>query len=187
MTPSRSVDRSIQTEREDLEALFGDVVVAVLGEDAEAVATGCTPDAGLGDDAVAALLAIHDERDDTHLGVHVRLSLTLARILATRMLACPEPAGEDLLDAVGELGNIAGGNVKSLLFTSARLSLPSATLDDSSLPPSREGWGEPTVIRALVLGEVAELALVPHVHVDGLLWPPSGGSEVRPEVLEAQS
>jgi hypothetical protein len=186
-----TTSRSLENEREDLEGLFADVVVAVLGEEAEGVATGTTPDADL-DGGAAALLAIHDERDGSYLGVHVRVSSMLARLLATRMLAREEPSREELLDAVGELGNIAAGNVKSLLFTSARLSLPSAALDDTGLPPSREGWVEPTVIRALVLGEVAELALVPHVDGDGLLWPPSatteGSSEVTSEVLqEAQS
>ena len=75
---------------------------------------------------------------------------------------------------------------KSLLFSSARLSLPSATLGDAGLPPAREGSAEPTVIRALVLGEPVELALVPHVDAGSLSWPPFSGSEVRAEVLEAQ-
>jgi hypothetical protein len=187
MSSSRPLDRSLQREREDLEGLFADVIVAVLGDEAEDVATGTTPDAGLAD-AATALLAIHDERDDTYLGVHVRVSTVLARRLASRMMASEEPTREDLLDAVGEFGNIAAGHVKSLLFTSARLSLPSAALEDSGLPPAREGSAEPTLIRARVLGEVAELALVPHVDGDGLLWPPSAASEGTSEVLqEAQS
>ena len=187
MTTSRALDRSLEREREDLEALLADVLVSVLSEEAEVVGTLPAPDGDL-EGAPAALLAIHDETDDSYLGVHVRVAPALARILAARMLACDEPAPEDLLDAVGELGNIAGGNVKSLLFPSARLSLPSATLEDAGLPPAREPWVEPTVIRALVLGEPVELALVPHVDGDGLLWPPSStGSPTRPEVLEAQS
>ena len=190
-SPRRALEGSLEREREDLETLFADVVVAVLGEEAEGLTTGTTPDADL-EGGAAALLAIHNERDDSYLGVHVRVSPVLGRRLAARMLACEEPSREDLLDAVGELGNIAGGNVKSLLFTSARLSLPSAALDDTALPAAREGAAEPTVIRAHVLGEVAELALVPHVDGDGLLWPPSatceGSSEVTSEVLqEAQS
>jgi hypothetical protein len=190
-SPRRALEGSLERECEDLEGLFADVVLAVLGEELEGVATSTAPDAGL-EDGAAALLAIHDERDDSYLGVHVRVSPVLARLLAARMLACEEPSREDLLDAIGELGNITGGNVKSLLFTSARLSLPAATLDDTALPPAREGSTEPTVVRALVLGEVAELALVPHVDGDGLLWPPSLDSEGTPEVTsevlqEAQS
>jgi hypothetical protein len=186
MTTSRALDGSLERERDDLSALLTDVLVSVLSEEPELVGSGPTPDAGL-DGAPATLLAIHDESDDTYLGVHVRVSATLGRLLAARMLACDEPAPEDLLDAVGELGNITAGNVKSLLFSSARLSLPSATLGDAGLPSAREGSAEPTVIRALVLGEPVELALVPHVHGDGLSWPPSARTEVRTEVLEAQS
>jgi hypothetical protein len=185
MTTSRVLDGSLEREREDLSALLTDVLVSVLSEEPELVGSGPAADAGL-DGAPAALLAIHDESDDTYLGVHVRVSTALGRLLAARMLACDDPAPEDLLDAVGELGNITAGNVKSLLFTSARLSLPSSSLEDTGLPAAREG-SEPTVIRALVLGEPVELALVPHVHGGGLLWPPSAGTEERTEVLEAQS
>lgn len=101
------------------------------------------------------------------------------------MMASEEPGRDDLLDAVGELGNIAGGHVKALLFTSARLSLPSATLDATGLAPAREGAAEPTVIHASVSGEPAELALVPHVAGDGLLWPPADAPSE--ELQEAQS
>jgi chemotaxis protein CheX len=181
---SHALDDSLVSEREDLEALVADVVANVFGEEAEAIMTAGAD--GVAADGAAALLAIHDESDDTYLGVQVRVSSALARLLAARMLACAEPTPEDLLDAVGELGNIVGGNVKSLLFRSARLSLPSATLDDVALPPAREDAAGPTVICADVLGEPLELALVPHVESGGLLWPPSTGSEARPEVLEAQ-
>ena len=185
-SPRRALEGSLEREREDLQGLFADVVVAVLGEEPEGMATGTTPDADL-DGGAGALLAIHDERDDSYLGVQVRVSAALARLLAARMLASDDPSRDDLLDAVGELGNIAGGNVKSLLFTSARLSLPSAALGDTVLPASREGSAEPTVIRALVLGEVVELALVPHVNGDGLLWPPSLTSEGFTEVTSEVS
>jgi chemotaxis protein CheX len=181
---SHALEDSLVKEREDLETLLSDVVANVFGEEAQAfMAAAEAPDA----DAVAALLAIHDESDDTYLGVRVRVSPGLARLLAARMLACDEPTPEDLLDAVGELGNIVGGNVKSLLFTSARLSLPSATLDDAGAPPARDDAAAPTVICADVLGEPLELALVPHVDGVGLTWPPTAGSEARPEVLEAQT
>jgi hypothetical protein len=181
MTSSRVLDGSLEREVEDLESLFSDVLVSVLGEEAE-VLPGAEPDAGITGGA-AALLAIHDESDDTYLGVHLRVSTELARRLARRMFACAEPSREELLDAVGEFGNIAGGNLKTLLFTAARLSLPSATLDEVGLPPAREGSAAPTVLRVLVLGEAAELALVPHVEAGGLAWPPS----LESEVLEAQA
>jgi Chemotaxis phosphatase CheX len=177
---SRTLDGSLEKELEDLESLFADVLVSVLGEEADVV-PGAEPDAVT--DGAAALLAIHDESDDTYLGVHLRVSAELARRLAVRMFACAEPTREELLDAVGEFGNIAGGNLKTLLFTAARLSLPSATLDEVGLPPAREGAAAPTVLRARVLGEPAELALVPHVEAGGLAWPPS----LESEVMEAQA
>ena len=199
MTSSRSLARSpercLDKEREDLESLFADVVMESLGEKPEAVTTGSEPDAAVAGGA-AALLAIHDESDGSYLGVHLRVSSGLARRLVrpvpTREDATgedataeestgEEPAREDLLEAIAALGDVAGDRLRTLLFTAARLSLPSATLDEVGLPPAREGSAAPTVLRAVVAGEVAELALVPHVEADGLAWPPS-----ESEVLEAQ-
>ena len=182
MTSSRALDSSLQRELEDLESLFAEVLAAVFGEEAEVVAAGIDPDADVVGGA-AALLAVHDESDDTYLGVHVRVSSGLAARLAVRMLACAEPTREDLLEAVGEFGSIAAGHVRTLLFPAARLSLPSATFDEVGLPPAEEGAETPTVLRARVLGELAELALVPHVEVGGLAWPAPRESVV----LEAQS
>jgi hypothetical protein len=171
MTSSRGLDR----EREDLEGLFADVVVDAFEEQAEVLGTGSEPDAGVAGGA-AALVALHDESDDTYLGVHVRVSPELARLLATRLLGSTDPAREDLLDAVGRFAGLAADRVRALLVSGARLSLPSATLDDVGLPPAREGSAAPTVLRALVLGQVAELALVPHVEGGSLAWPPSVAS-----------
>jgi hypothetical protein len=177
MTSSRALDSSLRRELEDLESLFAQVLVSVFGEEVELDVPGAEPDAALVG-GPAALLAIHDESDDTYLGVHVRMSAGLAMRLAERMPAPGEPAREDLLTAVGEFGSLAAGSVMALLFAAARLSLPSATLDDVGLPPAEEGSAAPTVLRARVLGEVAELALVPHVEAGGLAWPPSLASEV---------
>jgi len=170
--------RALHSERENLEALFAGVLVTAFGEEAELVATGSSPADDLAGGA-AALLAVHDESDDTYLGVQVRVSAELARELAVKTSGCADPAREDLLGAVGDLAGIAGGRLTTLLFPAARLSIPSATLDAVGLPAAREGSAEPTVLHARVLGGLAELALVPHVDADGLAWPPS-------EVLEAQ-
>ena len=199
MTSSRSLARSpercLDKEREDLESLFADVVMESFGKKPEAVTTGSEPDAAVPGGA-AALLAIHDESDGSYLGVHLRVSSGLARRLVrpvpTREDATgedataeestgEEPAREDLLEAIAARGDVAGDRLRTLLFSAARLSLPSATLDEVGLPPAREGSAAPTVLRAVVAGEVAELALVPHVEADGLAWPPS-----ESEVLEAQ-
>jgi chemotaxis protein CheX len=182
--------------RDDVESLLGDVLASVFEEEAEVPAgpaaspDGESPDGESPDDEgpdAAALVAIHDDETGDELGVHVRVAAVLARILATRMFGCDEPTSEDLLDAVGELGNIAGGNVKALLFGAGRLSLPSAVLGSpAGAPPVRDGADAPAppmTIRALVLGLPVELTLVPDVDAAALVWPPT----LRPEVLEGQS
>ena len=184
VTAGRPPGRDLEEAREDLELLLAEVLLTVFEEEADVLPAGWPSDAvDAGDDAVA-LLAVHDDVSGADLGVQVRVSAALGRSLAARMFACDEPTSEDLLDAVGELGNIVGGNVKSLLFTDpghARLSLPSAVLGGPPAP-TRPGGGAPVTIRALVLGEPAELTLLPDVDAGALFWPPT----VRPEVLEAQ-
>jgi hypothetical protein len=81
---------------------------------------------------------------------------------------------------VGELGNISGGNVKSLLCNHARLSLPVAEVTD--VPPADAG-GE-MYVRAQVLGQVVELGVYPTAEVSGLYWPPHAAGE--PTRLEAR-
>ena len=60
--------------------------------------------------------------------VDVLTSVLSEQATPCRMMTVPEPSGEDVLDAVGELVNIAGGSVKSLFCPHARLSLPSSEL-----------------------------------------------------------
>jgi hypothetical protein len=96
------------------------------------------------------------------------------------MLLTPDPGPDDLLDAVGELGNIAGGNVKSLLRHSCRLSLPMAEVTenrDSSAAASG------VTVRASVLGQVVELSVDVALDVAGLYWP---GASPVPSALESQ-
>ncbi len=60
--------------------------------------------------------------------VTVELEESLARLLTARMLAIPEGeeiGDSDIADAVGELVNMIGGNVKSLMPGPSSLSLPS--------------------------------------------------------------
>ena len=172
--------------REDLETLLGDVLRSVFEEEPEPLPEGVDgPPAAPDDRPAASLLAIADDAADARLGVRVRVTGRLAHLLAARMFGTEEPERDDLLDAVGELGNIAGGNVKSLLFGSAgaRLSLPSAGLGDAAAEVSTtEGAPAPTTVRAVVLGDVAELTLIPQLEGDDLVWPPV----LRSEVLEGQ-
>jgi CheY-specific phosphatase CheX len=113
--------------------------------------------------------------------VSVRTSSIVARVLASRMLLTPDPGPDDLLDAVGELGNIAGGNVKSLLRHSCRLSLPTAEVTEGADPHS-DGSG--VTVRASVLGQVVELTVDVAGDVSGLYWP---GSSSVPDALEIPS
>lgn len=173
--------------REDLETLLCDVLGAVFEQEAEPLPEGVDAPPTDGDDRPAvSLLAIVDDADGARLGVRVQVAGRLAKVLAAQMFGTDEPEAEDLLDAVGELGNIAGGNVKALLFGSsgtARLSLPSAAVGRAVAPVSvPEGAPAPATVRALVLGDVAELTLLPQLAADDLVWPPV----VRPEVLEGQ-
>lgn len=161
----------LEEARQDLESLLVDVLYSVLGEEAypgeETLPSG---------PIASARLAAHDELEDTYLGIQVRVGAVLARLLASRMMSVGDPSPDDLIDTVGELGNIIGGNVKTLLFQTARLSLPVAEL---------AGGGEPVDdalrVAASVFGQVAELTLQPEAPIDGLYWPPS----VKDEVLES--
>jgi hypothetical protein len=177
----------LEESREDLEVLFGEVLRSVFEEEAETLPEGvdAPPEASPAGKPAVSLLAIADT-DGARLGVRVAVTGRLAQLLASRMFASEEPENEDLLDAVGELGNIAGGNVKALLFGSsgtARLSLPSAAVGGAVAPlPPRDDAPAPTTVRALVLGDVAELTLIPHMEGDDLVWWPV----LRPEVLEGQ-
>jgi chemotaxis protein CheX len=166
-----------EAAREDLEALLIEVLGAVAGEEAMPVWDERLPPGPI----VASKLAIHDEDDDSYTMVSVRTSSIVARVLASRMLLTPDPGPDDLLDAVGELGNIAGGNVKSLLRHSCRLSLPTAEVTEGNDVHTEPGG---VTVRASVLGQVVELTVDVAGDVSALYWP--GGASV-PDVVETQS
>lgn len=167
----------LEDVRQDLETLLTDVLYSVVGEEAYP-----TDDPLPGGPLAASRLAAHDELADSYLGIQVRVGAVLARLLASRMMAVGDPSPDDLLDAVGELGNIIGGNVKTLMFHTARLSLPVADLTDQRYDDEMSPKGGVTV-RAQVFGQVAELALIPDAPIDGLIWPPS----VVDDVMESSS
>jgi Chemotaxis phosphatase CheX len=165
-----------EAAREDLEALLIEVLGTVAGEEAMPVWDETLPAGPI----VSSRLAIHDEDDDSYTMVSIRTSSIVARVLASRMLLTPDPGPDDLLDAVGELGNIAGGNVKSLLRHSCRLSLPTAEVTEHDGHAVDPGG---VTVRASVLGQVVELTVDVAVDVSGLYWP---GSHLS-EALEPQS
>lgn len=149
--------------REDLEALLIEVLGAVFAEDAMASWDEEIPPGRV----VEAHLAIHDESDDSYTMVEVRVSAFMAKVLAARMMSVPDPGPEDMLDAVGELGNIVGGNVKSLLRHSCRLSLPSAKLFQVAAAPHPDA----VTVRAVVLGHLVEISVRSAEASDGSFWP----------------
>jgi hypothetical protein len=160
----------LEDVRGDLESLLMDVLFSTLGEEACPTEEPMTPGP-----TASGHLAAHDMLDDSYLGIQVRLGAVLARMLAGRMMAIGDPGPDDLVDTVGELGNILGGNVKTLLFQSARLSLPVAEL--GGMGPVLDGGVR---VAASVFGQVVELLLQPDTSTDGLYWP----SSMQDEVLE---
>lgn len=174
--------------REDLEALLVEVLGSVFTEEAMPVWDDVPPLSG---PLAVARLEIHDEVEGSFTVVEVRLGAVVARVLASRMLMIPDPAPEDLLDAVGELGNIAGGNVKSLLRHSCRLSLPTAEIV-AEVEPHRDSA---VVVRGGVLGQVIELSVRAAGTSDGAFWPGASATVtshagdqgwIRNDVLESQ-
>jgi hypothetical protein len=168
-----SFDELVEAQ-EQLDDIVIDVLGSILGEEAEPAYDELPPG-----QTAHARLAIHDEADDSFAVVEVRVGIALARVMASRMMFVADPVEADVLDAVAELGNICGGNVKSLLCQHARLSLPTA--DIGSGLPSLAGSG--VRVRAVVLGHMVELAVTPDAPIDGLDWPPAAADDE----LEMQS
>jgi hypothetical protein len=148
----------------DLELLLVEMIASVLGEQAEPTAELLPAAAGL----AVSRLVIQDPEDGSCLGVDVRAEGTLITTLAATLLGVAEPAPDDMLEVIAELGNIAGGNVKSLLCHNGQLSLPSA-----QLAFEHEG-DSPDAIRAgaSLLGNVVELVVMPlHSPDPQTRWP----------------
>lgn len=167
------MSENLESMQEDLTVLLLDVLHAVSRADALPVwdRRPATP-------VVTSRVLIHDQEDESYLTVDVRLDRALAQLLAAQMMGVEDPSTDDVLDAVGELGNIVGGNVKSMLGQSARLSLPSAAVVDHLPEPDPEA----SAVAAVVHGLVIELILTPGSPGEDLFWPPAS----LEEALEAQ-
>jgi hypothetical protein len=158
-------DVNLESALPDLEILLVEMVSSVLRE--EVLSAGDPLPAA---ELATSRLIIHDLEADSYLGVEVRTEDTLARMLAASMFAVADPTADDVLDAIAELGNIAGGNVKSLLWNSARLSLPTPSL--SVIDPGYPSGSVRVAVR--VLGHVVEMVVMPLTSPDqSTCWPPS--------------
>lgn len=155
--------QALESSRPELEIMLVEIIAMVLGEEATPVHRPL-PDVLLANSR----LIIHDESDDSYLGVEVRAEATLATVLAESLLGVTEPAPEDVLDVIAELGNIAAGNVKSLLCTNGRLSLPAPVLAEQS-PTDPAGTVRAV---AVLFGRIVELVVIPVSGVDAATrWP----------------
>jgi hypothetical protein len=159
--------------RAELDLILTDVLSSVLAEEA----VGTTNQLPTGPLAVARL-AIHDQLNNGYAVVEVQTGVSLARVIAARMMSIAAPESEDIVDAVAELGNIAGGNVKTLLCHHARLSLPTSSITEQALFAEIEPRDGGAYVRAIVMGHVAQLAIRPDAAIDGLIWPPICYDEV---------
>ncbi|WP_418060317.1 chemotaxis protein CheX [Pimelobacter simplex] len=110
---------------DDVLAVTEDVWMALLGDE-EPLAPRAVP-AGTPFDAAGAWSAATTVSGGWHGVVTVELDEAVARVLTARMLDLPATetaADADVADAVGELVNMVGGNVKSLMPGPSVLSLP---------------------------------------------------------------
>ncbi|MFL6159148.1 MAG: chemotaxis protein CheX [Marmoricola sp.] len=114
---------SILTEHElgpsydDVQMLVDEVWTSFLGAE-EPLLPGAPSDLAVGWSAVVTVSG------EWHGTVSVELPTGLAEEVTRRMLMVEETQDEDVADAVGELVNMIGGNVKSLMPGPSVLSLP---------------------------------------------------------------
>ncbi|GAB4010144.1 chemotaxis protein CheX [Nocardioides ultimimeridianus] len=110
---------------DDLHWVADEVWRALLGEDEELTARAVPP--GTPFDAPGTWSAAVSVSGEWQGTITVELSADIAARLTAQMLALPpgeDAADADLADAVGELVNMVGGNVKSLMPGPSVLSLP---------------------------------------------------------------
>jgi hypothetical protein len=163
---------NIEDLTEDLSDILTDVLSSVLAQESVPTPAQLPPGA-----LAVARLAIHDHLRDEYSMVEIRLGVSLAKSIAARMLSVASPDPDDVVDAVAEIGNIAGGNVKTLICQHGRLSLPSSQIAEQEPFWPLEHAAGAAYARAMMLGHVAQLAVVPGADPAGLLWPPTDSDE----------
>jgi chemotaxis protein CheX len=106
----------------DLGQIAADIWTAMLGLDLTEIREGSL-------DSLETLTGCVQITGDWTGAVTVQLCLALATTATASMFGMEpeEVSEEEISDTVGELANMAGGNVKSLLVGSCQLSFPSVT------------------------------------------------------------
>lgn len=117
----------------DLESLTRDIWTTMVGLDlVDAVMAG-TPDPGISSQV--------EIEGDTGVALRIDCSMELARKVAARLFEMPEDELEPalVLDAMGEMANILGGNIKGLWPGAIRLSLP-LSWESGQGDPNERSW-----------------------------------------------
>jgi len=107
----------VEPSYDDVQMLVDEVWTSFLGTD-EPLLPGAPAEVTVGWSAAVTVTG------EWHGMVSVELPTGLAEEVTRRMLAVDETLDEDVADAVGELVNMIGGNVKSLMPGPSVLSLP---------------------------------------------------------------
>lgn len=114
---------AIEVDVDALWSITNDVWTTFVAEDAVVLPLDVVPPLTASD--VSSRVAIHGDATGS---VVVRCDRASATALARRLFDLPEdamPDDDDIVDALGELANIVGGNVKSLSLGQSSLTLPS--------------------------------------------------------------
>jgi chemotaxis protein CheX len=117
----------------DLESLTRDIWTTMVGLDlVDAVMAG-SPDPGISSQI--------EIQGDTEVALRIDCSMELARKVAARLFEMPEQELETelVLDAMSEMANILGGNIKGLWPGAIKLSLPLSWESDKG-DPNEHSW-----------------------------------------------
>ncbi len=122
--------------QEDLEAITADVWGSFLDVDGDTPLVAGAPHRWAEHDATTSAVVSITGAWQGH--VIIECSARAARMVAAALLALPEDEAseDDVADAVGELANMIGGNVKSLVASPSALSLPHVVTQ----PGSHQSW-----------------------------------------------
>lgn len=123
---------------QQIEGIVKEVWAAFTGISIKPAAAGCHPAAGTADVLTGTVHVDGQWRGR----IQVTCAISLAAAAASAMFAKPTDglSAEDLADALGELTNMIGGNIKSLLPSPSRISMPSVTTgsDTAVAPPGAD-------------------------------------------------